>query len=278
MTLHWTGFGWRPQGGEERQWRDLRPGDLIPLNRKIWSVAEVRDVPEADWDDADHEAYAAARARGCPREEWPLRPLYLTVIPANGGDRRGLRVQPYRILGRAWVLPEHYPVCRVCGEPWPCPDIDLTMQVRRETALLDRYMSILPGCCWSCGEPVTGKQKSAEFPGSNLLLIGGPPVVFHTRASNCLAEAIRYERRWVPSAAGRKWRLQCPGRLTVHVDGTECSELGDCPGPGVQHQVYSQHAFTFAGRPGPVLAPGAAGACTRCRDAAARIVQDPPRH
>ena len=54
MTLYWSRYsGWEPQGGQRKAWRDLEPGDLIELRRKIWRVAEVRLTPVIDLDEHD---------------------------------------------------------------------------------------------------------------------------------------------------------------------------------------------------------------------------------
>lgn len=48
MSLYWgrSGDMWRPEGGENRAWRDLRPGDLLAIDRAVWRVIENR--PEVE--------------------------------------------------------------------------------------------------------------------------------------------------------------------------------------------------------------------------------------
>ncbi len=137
MSVFWgrDGTMWEPQGGELREWRDLKPGDLIAGSRKVWTVREVRPVPVADWDEHDREGYQVRNRPGVAEELWPLRPLYLIVSPAKGGKRQHVKVRPYA-RRRVFVLHPHYPVCRDCGEPWPCPELDIKREVDKQAAEL----------------------------------------------------------------------------------------------------------------------------------------------
>jgi hypothetical protein len=265
--LYWDRYGsWRPQGGHECGWRDLKLGDLVAVNRAVWRISEVRDVPVADWDEHDRSYFERDREGAerwgtgpVPSEEtWDRRPLYLKLYPAKGGKRHSWKVRVYAHLRSAWVLPEHYPVCAECGEPWPCPEIDIVLELQKQAAVMDDLESIMPGCCWGCREPITSRQSSVTFEGENLLLPGAPPPVFHTRRKpGCLGEAMRYEEKWVPAGEGRRWRYRCPGKLIVHADGPECSEDPLCPGPRMRHHAVMDH------RHGDYH-------CLRCQDAAAR--------
>ena len=269
MSLFWGRYsGWEPQGGHRKPWKDLERGDLIEADRKAWRVVEVRPVPVADWDESDREYYGrlarqhrnpkyVSMSRAVPsEEEWESRPVYLIVVPADGGKRHHLRVRPYGGFRGAWVLSPHYPVCKDCGELWPCREVEITQEVDRQAAKLAELEKILPGCCWSCGEPVTSKQASIRFDGDNLLLPGAHPPVFHLRRKGgCRSDAAGYEKRWVAAEDGRRWRLQCPGKLVRHVDGDECSEDPFCPGGDASHGTFISHVY------------GSAPRCLRCQDA-----------
>lgn len=294
MSLFWgRGLGWRPQGGGERDWKDLAPGDLIALDRRVWRVAEVRPVPVADWDDDDRGYWERmGRQRRNPKfvpltsdgpaseEAWDRRPLYLILVPSEGGKRHHMRIRPYATIWGAWVLSPHYPVCKDCGEPWPCRELDITREVSREAAEMERLEKILPGCCWACGEPVTHRQASIRFDGENLLLPGAPSPVFHLRRKgHCLSGAFSYEKRWVAAGEGRRWRLQCPGKLTRHVDGDECTGDPYCPGGNASHNTFTCHSYGRLpdGSVQSVYGPGFR--CLRCEDALERggmALGDPP--
>jgi hypothetical protein len=282
---------WEPQGGELREWRDLQPGDLIALRRKVWRVREVHPVPVTDWDEADRERYgleratarrAAAAGRPLPadhranpagEEEWASRPLYLILVPASGGKREHVKARPYRSYRGAFALHPHYPACADCGEPWPCPELDIKRELDKGATEMARLEGIMPGCCWSCGEPVTSRHRSIAFEGENLLLPGAPPPAFHLRRKargglSCPSAAMSYEERWVPAAEGRRWRLSCPGHVVRHVDGTECQAEPECPGPEACHRNGITHQFYRTGN-GSVMPVTGMGAerCRRCLDA-----------
>src|SRR5207249_4134170 len=124
--------------------------------------------PVVDWDEHDQEYYdRLARQHRSPQffalgrsvpseEEWESRPLYLILVPVGGGKRHHLRVRPYGGISRgAWVLSPHYPVCKDCGELWPCHEVEISQEVDRQAAKLADLEKVHPGCCWSCKEPVT---------------------------------------------------------------------------------------------------------------------------
>ena len=267
MSLFWgrNNDCWEPEGGERKEWRDLSPGDLVVNGRKVWRVREVRPVPVIDWDEHDNMRFAAHQKRVNPNaEDWQHRPLYLIVLPAAGGKRRHVKVRPYSGVN-AYVLHPHYPVCTECGEPWPCPEIGITREVRKQSAEVERLAGIMPGCCWHCGEPVTARHGLVVFEGENLLLPGGPPPVFHLRAKGgCHSAAAQYEENWVAAGEGRPWRLRCAGNLVRHIDGHGCDNPG-CPGERAVHATYSHHARTEGGQ-----VTAWAVKCSRCRDAVER--------
>lgn len=276
MNLHWRlgGEYWQPEGGERRHWRDVQAGDLLIIGREVWRVIENRPDPAADWDEEDRRHFEPFKRQGASEEEWQFRPRCLVAEPARGGGEKHFEVKPYRgRQARTYVLHPHYPVCADCGKPWPCPELDITREVRKQSKEFERLAAILPGCCWGCGEPVTRRQMSVQFGGENLLLPGGAPPVFHLRAKGtCAWQAMKYEEQWVAAEPGRKWRLQCPGRMIRHLDGGECDAWPDCPGTEVKHRDEMHHSFREVRRGGRVAyipVPGmGAEKCRRCLDAA----------
>jgi hypothetical protein len=286
VSLFWSRYNtWEPQGGHHKPWKDLERGDLIEADRKAWRVIEVRPVPVVDWDEHDREYYDrlvrqhrnpqyVPMGRPAPpsEEEWDYRPVYLILVPADGGKRHHLRIPPYSHISRgAWVLSPHYPVCKDCGELWPCHEVEITQEVDKQAAELAKLEKILPGCCWSCGEPVTRKQGSIGFDGDNLLLPGAPSPVFHLRRKGqCRSAAASYEKRWVAAREGRRWRLQCPGKLIRHVDGDECTEDPFCPGGNASHGTFIRHSYGRLPDGSIRSVYGADFRCLRCEDALER--------
>ena len=75
----------------------------------------------------------------------------------------------------------------------------------------------------------------------------GPPVTFHLRRA-CRHDAMKYEQEWAAAGDGRMTTLSCTGCVTIHADGTECSEGPLCAGK-VPHASQIQH---YPGSDGPV--------------------------
>jgi hypothetical protein len=262
VRLAWGEAGsWHPDGGREVPVRNLAEGDLIAVERALWRVIGVQDVPVADWDRDDREHYgrhtmprqsAGLRrktetgADGQPAlpEAWSLRPVHVTVQAAKGDRRVRLRFQPYAFArSSVYVIPAHHPVCAACGELYPCRHLEIDEAAEAGLAKLAEMESVLPGCCWHCREPVTSRQKQISFPGENLLLPGGPPPVFHLRDGKpyCGSAALVYERRWIRANPEQLPRMHCPGSLTEHIDGCECTAGSRCPGGTVPHSSRSAH-------------------------------------
>lgn len=250
-------FTWEPIISDTRYGRP-KPGDLIALQRQAYRVVAVSERPVINWDDKDHEAYEKRRrwhkdeAEPFPAEElWEDRPYALVVRPAqlspSVNDNDGtlsVIVRPY-ICDRIVHLPEHYAVCGLCAGLMPCQHLLAEREAARQAGLLELKLSVMPGCCWSCREVITKRQKSIAFDGPNLEIPGGiEPVMYHLRR-DCLSAAMAYEERWVAADPGaRQLRLRCPGFLHVHLDGPDCDEGPLCVGSEVPHKKgWSNHTY-----------------------------------
>jgi hypothetical protein len=249
---------WRPAGTTASYYtaRDIpEVGQLIGWvsTRKAWRVLHVVDRHQANWDPGTVKEWEKA-GRPDP-ETWPRRERGLVVEPArnpspNGEDRRGLRLYVWWNQSQWFPLPDPYPACVDCGLLWPCPCDDRNKEAEAAMAEMDRLSSVLPGCCWACGQPIAGKQHSIEFVGENLLLPGAGPAVFHTSHSRkaargpsgnqtCRGEAEKYEQRWIAAAPGRTARLTCPGTMFRHFGYSECTTGPACPGEGASHADFA---------------------------------------
>lgn len=203
-------------------------GQLVALRHGVWLVERVE---RAEWDDADRDAWLAA---GMPDEgTWPQAPVVLHVRHVGGakpavlGDRDTGSIT-VRAADRAmWnVYPgARWPRCSCCGEPMPCRAEVEEREVAAGLSRVAELEQVLPGCCWSCREPISSRQDSVAYDGANLLLPGREPPVFHTRR-RCRPDAEGYERRWLAEDPRRERVLtypRCGGILVVHADGSsEC--------------------------------------------------------
>ena len=257
---------WRPVGATDpyRSTAGQIPevGQIIGWrpSRKAWRVLQVAERHQANWDPVTLQVWERA-GRPHPKT-WRLRERSLIVEPArnpspSGKDRRGLRLYVWWSEQQWFALTDPYPACVDCGLLWPCPCDDRNHKAAAAMAELDRLGAVLPGCCWACGDPITSRQHSIEFPGENLLLPGADRVLFHTSHSRkaargpsgnqtCRGEANAYEARWLAAASGRKARLTCPGMMFRHFDYSECTTGDACPGEGASHADFA-HCTTGRG-------------------------------
>lgn len=235
-------------------------------SREAIRVTRIDEIHQANWADDTRKAWAAA---GEPAwETWAGRERGVGYQPVTGGKERARRLCPWW-NGEQWApLTQPYPACVECGLLWPCPCDDRNREAAEALAEVERLAAILPGCCWACNEPITGRHHSIVFDGENLLLPGGGPVAFHTSYSrkaarpgrygalHCRGEAEKYEDRWVFAGEGRRVRLRCGGVQHRHYGGfVECSLLDDCPGPDASHRAW-HHCTTQAYTGGANYVPG----------------------
>jgi hypothetical protein len=114
---------------------------------------------------------------------------------------------------------------------------------------------VLPGCCWSCAEPITSRQGFRVFLGPNVLLptaLDDP--AFHTRQA-CREGARSYEEAWVradPSRPRSLLTLFCEGTVIVHGDGSaECfgAKDSECPNVRARHRTSAACYYQSHGCP-----------------------------
>lgn len=251
MNIPTGRYWWPAQPVDRRCAKDLTPGLLVIVDRTPYRMIEVCEREPVDWDQAESDRWNQA-GRPDPAT-WPRRPL--TLLARREADAPGsLGTAEYFAIDEACelmqVLPEHYSVCRCCGELPPCRHNELEAAIARETTRMARILEILPGCCHACLQPVTTRQRSISFPGMNLLRpdLGYDSALFHLR-QGCLGAAISYDAQWAAAVPGRRLRLSCPGHLTVHHQAPpDCSEGALCPGRDVRHTNQEWHHPT-AGAP-----------------------------
>lgn len=219
---------------------------LVAVDRRPWRVAEVKDVPADMWTDKTREAWLSW---GRP-DGWRSAPYVAILAPHPSGKPMHVEIRPLEHKSWWHALPEHYAVCAVCGELAPCKEITAEAAAKIVMQKFDRLANVLPGCCWSCSEPVTSRQASRVFLGPNVWMpIAGSDPAFHLRR-RCVGAAACYEDDWVKAEPSRErslLTLRCTGSLIWHGDGTaECFGANDseCPGwrawHGQQMSCYVQ--------------------------------------
>ena len=226
----------------------LTRGQLIIAGQRPFRVQHVVELAVHDWPQDYIEAWRAAGRLEVHR--WSDRPHRIDGFWNDQGPEVGERLHQIIAPGSyAWsVLPDHYSVCRVCGELPPCTHVHHEAILSRAREQLEKEMALLPGTCHSCGEPVTRRQRSITFPGANLIRpdFGDHSAIFHTRGK-CASGMRTYDQRWAKAAPDRTRLLYCDGALVMHADHTsECSAASACPaqnehGDLVDHRVTSWH-------------------------------------
>lgn len=218
----------------------LKAGDLVVIDHLPYEIVSVTNRNPNDWSQATKDQWVEA---GMPDvDTWYSRPAMIRVRPKGATPEQDMHFT-MKMSRMLYQLPEHYAICHCCGEIPPCRYVYNNHVAERQLEVLESQMQLHAGLCHACGEPVTTRQKSILFAGMNLIRpdLGNDTAVFHLR-NKCHFDAVKYERKWIKAEAGRRRRLECPGRLNVHLDETsECSEGPDCPSPKVDHKSIIHH-------------------------------------
>jgi hypothetical protein len=181
----------------------LQPGMLVIWERAPYRVAEIREIPQdlwpapwtAHWDRHFRFWFDGKQEQPAPDPAtWRDRPVNVVLEPDGGGKRKHLASR----ASFEWpILPEHYAVCRSCGELPPCREELLEKHVDRQVAKSDRLLSIPAGACMGCGETIGSRQKEVAFPGANLWRLDLPEGTarFHARG-DCSDWVNQYQKQW----------------------------------------------------------------------------------
>lgn len=210
---------------------DLKPGDIVVWDRKPYRVLEVTPRAHIDWSPKYLEQW---EKEGSPDPvRWRYRPSALVLGKESEADPNWRQHLEAGGLHRWTVLPEHYAICRLCGELPPCRHEYNEAVVEHATEKMAEAMAILPGFCHACKESIRPRQGSIRFEGENLIRpdLGDGSAVFHTRRQ-CFDDAFRYDEKWAVAEPGRQGKLSCTGRVIHHFDSSnECSLGVGCAGP-----------------------------------------------
>lgn len=237
---------WYYRGERSNTYTDkLNPGDIIIARRRPYRVREITPRPHINW----NERYLAAWERsGRPDPDtWRHRPFALVLTAEDKPDSRQ-QFHCEAAGSQYWtVLPEHYVICRLCGELPPCRHEHTEAVMDRALAEMDEAMRLLPGSCHECGALIRPRQHTIRFEGTNLIRpdLGDDSAVFHTARQKCWSGAYLYDAKWAAAVPGRRRKMACEGMTIRHLDGTfECTTGEDClmdegrhQGASVQHWV-----------------------------------------
>lgn len=219
----------------------LAPGQIVIWERSAYRVIETKERGQVDWPDTFRDRWVEY---GMPDPvTWSGRPFVVALRVEREPDAK-----PLHLLGPAdhlWLtLPEHFSICRICGEIPPCGHVHNERVMAVASKRMDADMALMPGLCHGCRSPITKRQKTIVFEGENLIRpdFGDGTAIFHLKAS-CRWAAERYDARWAAAVEGRRRKLYCDGLRRHHYDGTmDCTEGALCPGK-VNHKSGEWHTL-----------------------------------
>ncbi|MFE1266481.1 hypothetical protein [Streptomyces sp. NPDC058758] len=204
-----------PDEGDEGTHLRLRAGSIVVLDRRAWRVMEITGYPSDHWPDAYEKAW-----RDHMELWWHANELRRvnnqSVKPAS--DRGNFYKRPVVLVLRdenlprsapkhwcapaslGWqVLPEHYAVCRACGELPPCHHGEYSPEGGPRVPEQNGGIPLIvpEGCCMGCAEVIKPRMRTVRFPGPNLWYpdLGEDTAVFHARSA-CEDQVALYRAQW----------------------------------------------------------------------------------
>ncbi|MFF5710215.1 hypothetical protein [Streptomyces sp. NPDC012756] len=259
---------WPDEDGKGTHLR-LRAGSIVVLDRRAWRVLEITGYPGNSWPKSYEKAWRdhvelwwhanelrraenQALKPAPDRAEFYRRPVVLVLRDEN--LPRSAVKHWCAPASLDWqVLPEHYAVCRACGELPPCHHGENRPEggPRRPEQSGGIPLIVPEGCCMGCAEQIKPRMRTVRFPGPNLWYpdLGDDTAVFHSRSS-CEDQVEYYRAQWqseYPQPATHPTTQAFPGfdHLVLpraRQSQTPVPQHGQAPAPLPQHdQVHVSH-------------------------------------
>ncbi|GJF29388.1 hypothetical protein KNE206_20880 [Kitasatospora sp. NE20-6] len=193
----------------------LEAGRTVVLDRQPWQILEIHEHPDREWPEAYRKAwnehvelwrhsenlYSSGGASGLlqpDRADFYKRPMILVL--RNENFPRSAPKHWCAPASHDWqVLPEHYAVCRTCGELPPCHNGEYRWNGGPRKAEHNGGIGLIvpPGCCMGCAELIRPRVRTVRFPGPNLWYpdLGYGSAVFHARTA-CADQVDCYRMQW----------------------------------------------------------------------------------
>lgn len=204
-----------PDEGDNGTHLRLRTDSIVVLDRQAWRILEIngytgdrwpksyekawRDHVELWWHANELRRANNQMVKPAPeRSEFYKRPVVLVLRNENLP-----RLMPKHWCAPAshdWqILPEHYAVCRACGELPPCHHGEYRWEGGpRWPEQSGGIPLIVPeDCCMGCAEPIKPRMRTVRFPGPNLWYpdLEEDTAVFHARTA-CADQVDCYRMQW----------------------------------------------------------------------------------
>ncbi|WP_431679493.1 hypothetical protein [Kitasatospora sp. KL5] len=202
-----------PEHRDDKVFQRLQTGQTVVLDRQPWLVLEINEYPYFQWPEPYQKSWRehvelwrhSENLHGAHRTTTPpdranfyKRPVILAL--RNENLPRSAPKHWCAPASHDWhVLPEHYAVCRACGELPPCRNGEHRWDggPRRDDHNGSIPLIVPIGCCMGCAELIKPRMRAITFPGPNLWYpeLGDGSAAFHTRTS-CSDQVDRYRREW----------------------------------------------------------------------------------
>ncbi|MCP9945428.1 hypothetical protein LUX12_12510 [Streptomyces somaliensis] len=287
-----------PDEGDNGTHMRLRAGSIVVLDRQAWRILEINGYTGDRWPDSyekawrDHvelwwHANELRRANNqevkpAPeRAEFYKRPVILVL--RNENLPRSTPKHWCAPASHDWqVLPEHYAVCRACGELPPCRHGEYRWEGGPRWPEQNGGIPLMVPeyCCMGCAEPIKPRMRTVRFPGPNLWYpdLGEDTAVFHARTA-CADQVDCYRVQWQteydPRSSAHSAAVEFPGfeqfvlprtrnapDIAPHGQPSGAVPVGPQAAAGTEpHQPVHQSAHQPApGAPSAPAAPSAPGA------------------
>ena len=204
-----------PEHNDDGTHIHLEAGQTVVLDRQPWQILEIHEYPEREWPESYRKAWREhvelwrhsenLYSSGGPsasltpeRSDFYKRPMILVL--RNENFPRSAPKHWCAPASHDWqVLPEHYAVCRTCGELPPCHNGEYRWDggPRKSEHNSGVGLIVPPGCCMGCAELIRPRVRTVRFPGPNLWYpdLGYGSAVFHARTA-CADQVDCYRMQW----------------------------------------------------------------------------------
>ncbi|MFP8886488.1 hypothetical protein [Streptomyces mangrovi] len=223
-----------PKEGDNGTHLRLRSGHVVVFDRQPWRILEIDEYRDHPWPLSYEQAWrehlelwrhsedlrrmnGRLNAQPPERADFYKRPVVLVL--RNENYPRSAPKHWCAPISHGWqVLPEHYAVCRTCGELPPCGNGEYRGEIGPRAAAQKEGagLCVPAGCCIGCAEPIKPRMRTVRFPGPNLWYpdLGEGSAIFHARTA-CADQVECYRLQWkaehVPTAPQPTAPLWSPG-------------------------------------------------------------------
>jgi hypothetical protein len=212
-----------PEHSDEGAYLRLRAGQTVVLDRQPWHLLEIHEYPDREWPESYRKAWrehvelwrhaenlhgASGEATTLPPERANFYKRPVILVLRNENLPRSTPKHWCAPASHDWqVLPEHYAVCRTCGELPPCHNGEYRWDGGPRSVEHNRGVALIvpPDCCMGCAEFIKPRVRTVRFPGPNLWYpeLGHDSAVFHAR-TGCADQVDCYRMQWRAEYTVRK--------------------------------------------------------------------------